>query len=252
MGKRKGKDRTGGRNADGSVSQGVEVGDPRERKLRELAAGVVWDGDRRGPGALALAVEDLVPEQRGFVVVIRNFFTPKECQQWRAIVEQVGLNPASAADLWPRKNEAFLNRESLACPCEVLYDKLYSRLEPLAVPVAGRRICGLTPRVRYYKYSRGHRFDAHVDVSSKGEMPGWETEYTLLLYLNGKGGAEGLVGGDTIFYATKKRELCRVAPEEGMVLLHAHGQRCLLHAGDLVTRGAKYMLRCDVMYRPDT
>ena len=122
MGKRKGKDRTGGRNADGSVSQGVEAGDPRERKLRELAAGVVWDGDRRGPGALALAAEDLVPEQRGFVVVIRNFFTPSECQQWRAIVEQVGLNPASAADLRPRKNEAFLNRESLACPCDVLYD----------------------------------------------------------------------------------------------------------------------------------
>ena len=56
---------------------------------------------------------------------------------------------------------------------------------------------------------------------------------------------------DTIFWATKKKELCRVAPEEGKMLLHAHGQRCLMHAGDEVKKGSKYMVRADVMYGPE-
>ena len=83
----------------------------------------------------------------------------------------------------------------------------------------------------------------------KGEQPGEETEYTLLIYLNGRG-EQDLIGGDTVFWATKKKELCRIQPECGQLLLHAHGRRCLLHAGDQVIKGCKYMIRADVMYAP--
>eukprot|EP00242_Pyramimonas_sp_CCMP2087_P005970 CAMPEP_0198217696 /NCGR_PEP_ID=MMETSP1445-20131203/65323_1 /TAXON_ID=36898 /ORGANISM="Pyramimonas sp., Strain CCMP2087" /LENGTH=39 /DNA_ID= /DNA_START= /DNA_END= /DNA_ORIENTATION= len=37
-----------------------------------------------------------------------------------------------------------------------------------------------------------------------------------------------------------------------MLLLHAHGRRCLLHEGAMVTKRAKYVMRTDVMYRRNT
>lgn len=58
-----------------------------------------------------------------------------------------------------------------------------------------------------------------------------------------------LLEGDTVFMATARSELCRVQPRAGMALLHAHGRRCLMHYGEVVTRGAKYVLRADVLYR---
>ena len=62
-------------------------------------------------------------------------------------------------------------------------------------------------------------------------------------------GKKPLVGGDTVFHATAKTECARVSPEAGMALLHAHGRRCLMHEAEEVRRGAKYLLRADVMYR---
>ncbi|QDZ23658.1 Fe2OG dioxygenase domain-containing protein [Chloropicon primus] len=247
-GKRKGRSGggSGHRNKDGSVSQSATRGDPRTEKLNHLMAEVSWDGDARE--AWELKAVDLAEDQPGFLVTVDNFLTPYECKQLRSIMEQVGLNPASKADLKPRKNEAYLNRESLACPCRVLYDKIYERMRPFAPELEGRECVGLTERLRYYIYRKGHRFDAHVDVSNKGPGPGEETEYTLLIYLNGTSMSD-LEGGETIFWETKKKELCRIAPEQGKLLLHAHGHRCLLHAGNLVTRGVKYMIRSDVMYR---
>ena len=70
-------------------------------------------------------------------------------------------------------------------------------------------------------------------------------EQTNLVFLEG----QRLVGGDTVFHATAKSECARVSPEAGMALLHAHGRRCLMHEGEEITRGAKYLLRADVMYR---
>ena len=114
--------------------------------------------------------------------------------------------------------------------------------------IPGRRAVGLSEKLRYYIYRRGQRFDAHVDVSNRGVRPGEATEYTLLVYLNGQ--ECGLQGGDTVFFANKRTELCRVEPQTGLMLLHAHGDRCLLHAGDAVRKGEKYVLRADVMYGP--
>ena len=42
--------------------------------------------------------------------------------------------------------------------------------------------------------------------------------------------------------------LLRVRPKAGMALLFRHDE-VLLHTGDVVSRGKKYVLRTDVMYR---
>ena len=101
-----------------------------------------------------------------------------------------------------------------------------------------------------HRYEKGDQFGQHVDVSTKGGA-GEETEFTLLIYLNGSesqaelaesDSAEPLVGGETIFWKTKTKQLVSVTPKRGMALLHAHGRRCLMHEGAEVLKGQKYMV----------
>ncbi|KAF9193311.1 hypothetical protein BGZ50_007572 [Haplosporangium sp. Z 11] len=41
-----------------------------------------------------------------------------------------------------------------------------------------------------------------------------------------------------------------VKPERGLLLVHKHGDDCMLHEALMVTRGFKYVLRTDVVYEP--
>ena len=84
------------------------------------------------------------------------------------------------------------------------------------------------------------------------------TEITVLIYLS------SCEGGATRFYPSQstrmgsKREKkstgldqkCGIAfvPEIGSILLHVHGDKCLLHEADPVLRGSKYVLRTDIVY----
>lgn len=56
-----------------------------------------------------------------------------------------------------------------------------------------------------------------------------KTTWTLLLYLTSA--AEGCVGGETVFYPKNckvEKEAIVIALEAGMLLLHKHGNDCLL------------------------
>ncbi len=57
-----------------------------------------------------------------------------------------------------------------------------------------------------------------------------------------------LVGGETVFYGPRGREVARVAPKAGLALLHRHGDECLEHEGAAVQAGLKYVLRSDVVF----
>lgn len=41
-----------------------------------------------------------------------------------------------------------------------------------------------------------------------------------------------------------------VKPERGLLLVHKHGDECMLHEALIVQRGFKYVLRTDVVYEP--
>lgn len=64
-------------------------------------------------GRRGLRATELVEEQPGFIVAVENLFSADECCQLAAAIDAVGLNPPNAADLNPRKNEAFL------CTCQL-------------------------------------------------------------------------------------------------------------------------------------
>ena len=56
-----------------------------------------------------------------------------------------------------------------------------------------------------------------------------KTTWTLLLYLTSA--TEGCAGGETTFYPHNRqseKEALSIAPETGMLLLHKHGDDCLL------------------------
>ena len=124
---------------------------------------------------------------------------------------------------------------------------IFERLRPwLPAQVGGRRAHGCNPNIRLYRYTAGQRFGRHVDQANR-LADGSCTEFTVLLYLS----SEGLVGGETLFYADHHDDepVVRVAPRAGAALVHAHGGRCLTHEGAAVAKGAKYILRTDVAYR---
>uniref|UniRef100_A0ACC2JR31 Uncharacterized protein n=1 Tax=Lasiodiplodia mahajangana TaxID=1108764 RepID=A0ACC2JR31_9PEZI len=65
-----------------------------------------------------------------------------------------------------------------------------------------------------------------------------KTTWTALLYLTSA--TDGVVGGETVFYPHDRksaREELVIAPETGMLLLHKHGDNCLLHEGREVMAG---------------
>jgi hypothetical protein len=151
----------------------------------------------------------------------------------------------------------------------------------------GGEVVGLNPNIRIYRYMKGQYFDKHClypciitllvsffflfltnsidddsnllpsfptpNASGSSRIP-CETTWTLLIYLTGP--ADGIVGGETVFYteATKKlkSEEIVVEPEKGLALLHRHGRDCMLHEGRLVSEDGgvgKWVLRSDLVVR---
>ena len=105
------------------------------------------------------------------------------------------------------------------------------------------------PNLRLYKYTKEQWFGRHVDDTNKikitkdapsviADAKETYTEITVLFYLS------SCRGGATRFYMPKgkgkKNDTVAFTPEEGAVLLHIHGDRCLEHEAEPVLDGVKY------------
>lgn len=129
-----------------------------------------------------------------------------------------------------------------------------------------------------YRYTEGQSFGKHIDEAHEDKSLNGVTKYTLLIYLSGHANSTAIsaveettdsndsntdtaddidshtsvtcTGGETVFYKghSSKQVLLSVAPEQGKMLLHGHGAKCLTHEGSAVTSGVKYVLRTDVVY----
>ncbi|HEY4057493.1 MAG TPA: 2OG-Fe(II) oxygenase [Kofleriaceae bacterium] len=118
--------------------------------------------------------------------------------------------------------------------------QVYERIAAsLPSPLHGARPCGANERFRCYRYEPGQRFAPHFDGCYRRDA-NEVSELTLMVYLN-----DDFSGGSTAFH-----QFDQIAtPRTGMALLFQHR---LLHEGCVVTRGVKYVLRSDVMYRAIT
>ncbi|AKT40688.1 2OG-Fe(II) oxygenase [Chondromyces crocatus] len=126
-------------------------------------------------------------------------------------------------------------------------EELYRRVLPhvprqMKAEVHGRslvpmEVVGVHVPARIYRYDVGQHFGLHQDQSYFRD-DGAKSLLTLMVYLN-----EGFEGGATTFPEQQRT----IVPRTGTALLFQH---MVLHAGESVTRGTKYVLRSDVLYRP--
>ena len=86
---------------------------------------------------------DLVPAQPRLLIAIADFFSAAECDALIAAAHASELQPPSAADLTPHRNEAFLNREKRAFVDHAFAQRIWARLRPFLPDIDGRTPVGL-------------------------------------------------------------------------------------------------------------
>ena len=101
----------------------------------------------------------------------------------------------------------------------------------------------VSPNIRLYRYEPGMQFGPHYDESS--ETSAGRTRWTVLIYFS-----DVESGGNTNFFPSGDPDETPVSvePAEGKVLLHLHGDECMLHEGEAVARGTKYVFRTDLCF----
>ena len=197
--------------------------------------------------------------------------TPRECDEVIAAAESspCGYVPDESATSAPAPKGFAPRATNFVWLSDEIADRIFARVRHLLPKRMGKNgqheLRGINARLRLYRYSPGAIYRPHVDGAwpgsgTKKEESGGETyEYdhygdrwsrlTFLVYLN-----EDFGGGCTTFYTPSPREgrleARSVEPRRGAALVFPHGGDCgsLVHEGSNVTRGAKYVIRTDVLY----
>lgn len=220
-----------------------------------------------------------------YLKVLDDFFTSEECaalialaesdDEWKpaAIVHHDFANYVLNADY--RNNERILRLDHEAA------EKIYQRLLPYVqelVEIKGggkwegiidrpgcvsgtwklvgyvyplfeitrtkEHFCSLNERLSFLRYRPGHYFRGHCDYQL--ELPDERKSHvTVQIYL---GGTEVEGGATRIWQGRRDKEaFVDIEPKKGRVLIFQ--QRGVFHSGEEVTKGVKYTLRSDFMFR---
>jgi hypothetical protein len=181
----------------------------------------------------------------GHVFVARNFLSQQECQALIEMAETSGEmeRMSHAATRYIAQRTCGRWQRNDVDAAKLLFDRMTNILTQMNldcfplnyIPVA------CNANLRLYKYETNMSFGKHYDGSNTVEEG--DTEITVLVYLS------DCEGGATRFYSPhSKRKSVAFSPEEGAILLHIHGDRCLQHEADAVVSGVKYVLRTDIVY----
>jgi len=169
-----------------------------------------------------------------------------ECDEWIRVGESEGFEDAPiTTGRGPVMMKDVRNNHRVMFDDVDRAQDLYRRLSP-HLALRFKKIwepVGVNERLRLYRYDVGQKFDWHLDGSF--ERPtGDRSFFTFMVYLN-----DDFEGGTTSFTNVQSSistdDMLRVTPKTGMALLFHHP---ILHRGDPVIAGRKYVLRTDVMY----
>ncbi|CCU82006.1 hypothetical protein BGHDH14_bgh04779 [Blumeria hordei DH14] len=228
-----------------------------------------------------LCLEILLPSQ---IILIRKFWTAALCKSY---VDFLKTLPLATTPGLPKKGEALRVNDRFQIIDDAFALRIWEEtgLKDLilsasngATELGGREeieqrelwggnVIGLNPSIRIYRYRKGQFFDQHYDESNNVSIKNKhgpsraKTTWTLLLYLTSP--ETGCQGGETVFYPDPKEFLTKtkkslkqeevvVGLETGMLLLHKHGEDCILadfsgqHEGREVLEGEKWVIRTDL------
>ncbi|TWU77038.1 hypothetical protein ED733_007778 [Metarhizium rileyi] len=207
-----------------------------------------------------LPVVDLISELHpatSKIATITSFFPKSLCREYVTFLKTLPLQTTPGR---PKRGEAVRVNDRFQTDDLVFADRLWKATGLKQALTENEHVrdlwggepVGLNPNIRVYRYSKGQYFDCHYDDSNSLTLPTEPplpvlTTWTLLLYLTSS--TEGCVGGETVFYPNDRKlpsEEIVVSLETGTLLLHKHGDDCLLHEGREVKSGEKWVLRTDL------
>ena len=170
------------------------------------------------------------------IFTVSQFFTPEECREQIELAEAAGFADAPINTLaGPEIRKDIRNNTRVIIDDTARAKGLGNRIGDF-VPhsIGSKKLCGVNERFRFYRYEVGQQFDWHYDGFF--ERPNGErSQLTFMIYLN-----DDFEGGETTL------EKIDIKPQTGLALFFVHQ---MLHKGQPVTVGRKYVLRTDVMYQ---
>jgi hypothetical protein len=179
------------------------------------------------------------------VFTVSQFLSGNECDELVALGESLGFGEAPInSTLGAAMRKDIRNNDRVVADMPERAEALWLKARDY-VPLnyQGRSAVGFNERFRFYRYDANQQFDWHRD-SSFERANGERSLITVLIYLTA-----GFVGGETSFDDPSLgvgRQL-NIVPARGLALFFDHP---LLHKGQPVQSGRKYVLRTDVMYAP--
>ncbi|KAI0019080.1 hypothetical protein F4780DRAFT_466554 [Xylariomycetidae sp. FL0641] len=204
-----------------------------------------------------------VPGLEDQILVLHNFFPRSLCRDYVAFLKEL---PLSTTPGRPKRGEAVRVNDRFQIHDPLFAQRLWLQtglkeavMDGSVQHLWGGSVVSLNPNIRVYRYGKNQFFDCHYDDANMASVPldddpsrfvEAKTTFTLLLYLTSA--ADGVMGGETVFYPHDRKsakEEIAIPPETGMLLLHKHGDNCLLHEGREVLAGEKWILRTDLCVR---
>ena len=168
----------------------------------------------------------------------KEFLSPQECEDYIEWAEDIGFEEAliQVSGQGQVMNKDVRDNYRVILDSIIVARHLWNRMEHIAPEMEGWEPIGLNERIRFYRYEFGQQFKRHMDGPHRREN-GERSWVTMIIYLN-----DDFDGGATQFIDPFQM----VYPETGSMLLFKHRQ---LHQGDPVTKGTKYVMRTDIMYK---
>lgn len=203
------------------------------------------------------------PTSNPSVKVISNVLSVDECQTLISNISELGLDPPP----YFSKTVRNCTRRHTVDPgmSDIIMPRLKPYLPEIVVMDNVRwKLSRFTHHWRYVKYVPGGKFIPHWDGA---KMLPWHemTVFTVQVYLN-----DNFEGGSTRFYTNyvanrlpshdieygtgqlkldeSIKPTHKVTAKTGSVLVFNHSGESVLHDGEIVVSGEKYILRGDVLY----
>lgn len=182
-------------------------------------------------------------------IKIDKFLTKERCQELITLSENAGYDEADISYAEGAKmnkeyrdnSRCLMKDENLRLEIENLIQPYIPLKLPIIKPggvIEQAEFLRVSGNFRFYKYIKSQKFKKHRDGNVQEE--GGVSRITILIYLN-----DVEQGGETNICDRMLDKPVVVKPEGGKLLMFNHS---LLHSGEELLDGVKYVLRTDLIY----